>query len=111
MFEGLGRALSTVNTWILTQQGQPVPLPDPAPLAPPGKLSEAANTLLAWMKWGGLIGAIGALVAAGIMMAIGRRNRNSMAVDGAMAMPWVVGGLALILGATSMVGFLVGSPQ
>ncbi|ATY17214.1 hypothetical protein CU254_41680 (plasmid) [Amycolatopsis sp. AA4] len=80
---------------------------DPKPHAPPGKLSEAASTMVAWMKWGGLVGAVAALVAAGIMMAVGRRNRNNMAVEGAMALPWVVGGLALILGATSIVGWLI----
>jgi hypothetical protein len=85
-------------------------LPDPKPEAPPGVLGDAANTFLGWMKWGGLVGAIGALIAAGIMMAVGRRNRNNMAVEGAMSLPWVVGGLALIFGATSLVGFL-GEPQ
>jgi hypothetical protein len=88
-----------------SQPGEPE-LPDPGPQAPPGVLSDAASTFLSWMKWGGLVGAIGALIAAGIMMAIGRRNRNNMAVEGAMSLPWVVGGLALIFGASSLVGFL-----
>ncbi|OLZ51754.1 hypothetical protein BS329_15710 [Amycolatopsis coloradensis] len=89
-------------------QGPGIPdFDDPAPIAPPTKLADAASTLIGWMKWGGLIGAVGALVAAGIMMAVGRRNRNNMAVEGAMALPWVVGGLALILGATSIVGWLI----
>jgi hypothetical protein len=99
--------LSVVTIWGFVQPG----LPDPAPQAPPGRLSEAASTLLGWMKWGGLLGAIGALVAAGAMMAVGRRNRNNMAVEGAMSLPWVIGGVALMLGAASLVGFLAGSPQ
>lgn len=90
--------------------GSPL-LPDPQPAAPPGKLSDAANTMLSWLKWGGLAGAVGALVVAGIMMAVGRRNRNNMAVEGAMSLPWVVGGVALILASASLVGWLVGSPQ
>lgn len=86
---------------------QPPLIPDPAPAAPPGKLLDATNMLLAWMKWGGLVGAVGALIAAGIMMAVGRRNRNNMAIEGAISLPWVVGGLAMILGSASLVGFLL----
>ncbi|CAL9677689.1 hypothetical protein SUDANB95_08016 (plasmid) [Actinosynnema sp. ALI-1.44] len=82
-------------------------IPDPAPAAPPGKLADATNTLLAWMKWGGLVGAVGALIAAGIMMAVGRRNRNNMAIEGAISLPWVIGGLAMILGSASLVGFVL----
>ncbi len=59
------------------------------------------------MKWGGLVGAVGALIAAGIMMAVGRRNRNNMAIEGAVSIPWVVAGLAVILGSASVVGFLL----
>jgi len=93
-----------IHAWV----AQPPPLvPDPPPSAPPGELSNAADTVLGWMKWGGVVGAVGALVAAGIMMAIGRRNRNHMAIEGAVSLPWVVGGLALVLGAASVVGFLV----
>lgn len=98
-------ARATINTWLM-QPGIPG-FDDPAPQAPPGKLGEAAEELIGWMKWGGLIGAVGALIAAGIMMAVGRRNRNNMAVEGAMALPWVVGGLALVLGATSLVAWII----
>ena len=59
------------------------------------------------MKWGGLVGAVGALIAAGIMMAVGRRNRNNMAIEGAVSIPWVVAGIAVILGSASVVGFLL----
>lgn len=83
---------------------------DPAPTPPPGPLKEGAETLLAWTKWGGLFGAVGAGVAAGIMMAIGRRNRNNMAIEGAISIPWIIGGIALILGSASLVSFFV-SPQ
>ncbi|WP_051115023.1 hypothetical protein [Actinokineospora enzanensis] len=95
--------LTELNGWL----AQPPLVPDPPPAAPPGKLAAATNTLLGWMKWGGLVGAVGALIAAGIMMAIGRRNRNNMAIEGAVSLPWVVGGLALILGSASLVGFLL----
>ncbi len=94
--------------WI-TQQ--PPLIPDPAPLAPPGKLAAATNTILGWMKWAGLVGGVGALIAAGIMMAIGRRNRNNMAIEGAISLPWVVAGLALVLGAAGVVGFVLETPS
>lgn len=106
MFE---RANARLLIW-LTQPSEPL-IPDPAPKAPPGKLSDAANTLLAWLKWGGLVGSVGALVFAGIMMSVGRRNRNNMAVEGAMALPWVIAGLALILGSASIVGWLLDGDQ
>jgi hypothetical protein len=97
------RAIAIANTWILQQQ---IPgFNDPNPQAPDGKLTSAIEKLLGWMKWGGLVGAVAALIAAGIMMVVGRRNRNQMAVEGAMSIPWVVGGLALVLGAFSLVGW------
>ncbi|MFJ5984421.1 hypothetical protein [Lentzea sp. NPDC092896] len=91
------------------QPGDPLDGLDPAPSAPPGPLKEGAETLLSWVKWGGLFGAVGAGVAAGIMMAIGRRNRNTMAIDGAISIPWIIGGIALILGSASLVSFFVPS--
>jgi hypothetical protein len=69
--------------------------PNPNPTAPPG-LQDAANTFLGWMKWVGLIAGVAGLMACGIQMAAGRRNRSSMAADGATGIPWVLGGLTLI---------------
>ncbi len=80
--------------------------PDPDVGDPPGKLGHAVNLVLGLLKWGGLVGAVGAMIAAGAMMAIGRRNRNNAAVEGAMGIPWVFGGIAVILGAASLVGWL-----
>jgi type IV secretory pathway VirB2 component (pilin) len=94
--------LAHINLYLA--QVQP---PDPAPKAPPGKVGDATNFVLGIMKWGGLAAAVGAFIAAGIMMIVGRRNRNSLAVDGAMSMPWIVGGLALVLGAASIVSLLI----
>jgi hypothetical protein len=82
-------------------------VPDPAPAAPPGELAEAADTLLGWMKWGGIVGAVAAAIAAGIMMVVGRRNRNHMAIEGAASLPWIVGGLALVLGSASVISFFL----
>jgi hypothetical protein len=61
-------------------------VPDPAPVAPPG-LSGDVNTLLAWWKWGALVAGVFGLIGCGAMMAIGRRNRSSLAADGATGIP------------------------
>jgi hypothetical protein len=78
-------------------------LPDPAPVAPPG-LSGDMNTLLAWWKWGALVAGIFGLIGCGAMMAIGRRNRSSLAADGATGIPWVLAGLTLIALSSGIVG-------
>jgi hypothetical protein len=78
-------------------------LPDPAPVAPPG-LSGDVNTLLAWWKWGALVAGIFGLIGCGAMMAIGRRNRSSLAADGATGIPWVLAGLTLIALSSGIVG-------
>lgn len=94
---------TVLQIWV----GQPPLVPNPEPVAPPGELANAANTLLAWMKWGGIVGAVASATAAGIMMVVGRRNRNHMAIEGAVSLPWVVAGLALVLGSASVISFLL----
>ncbi len=78
-------------------------VPDPAPVAPPG-LSGDVNTLLAWWKWGALVAGVFGLIGCGAMMAIGRRNRSSLAADGATGIPWVLAGLTLIALSSGIVG-------
>ncbi len=78
-------------------------VPNPAPVAPPG-LSGDVNTLLAWWKWGALIAGIFGLIGCGAMMALGRRNRSSLAADGATGIPWVLAGLTLIALSSGIVG-------
>lgn len=73
----------------------PVPVPNPAPIAPPG-MEKPAAMLLGWMKWIGLIAGLVGFGISALMMIIGRRNRSSMAVDGAAGIPWVLAGLSLI---------------
>ena len=80
-----------------------VPVPNPAPVAPPG-LSGRVSTLLAWWKWGALIAGVFGLIGCGAMMAIGRRNRSSLAADGASGIPWVLAGLTLIALSSGIVG-------
>ncbi|WP_206691312.1 hypothetical protein [Quadrisphaera sp. INWT6] len=88
-------------SWLLTAT-----IPNPAPVAPPG-LGEAVNTLLGWLKWGGLVAGVAGLLVCAIMMMIGRRNRSAVAADGAAGIPWVLGGLTVIAFSAAIVGAVV----
>jgi hypothetical protein len=44
------------------------------------------------------------LIGCGAMMAIGLRNRRSLASDGATGIPWVLAGLTLIALSSGIVG-------
>jgi len=79
------------------------PIPNPAPAAPAG-LDELGNLFISWMKWILRVGGLGGLLACGIMMAVGRRNRSSFAADGAAGIPWVLGGLTLGAAGALIVG-------
>jgi hypothetical protein len=81
-------------------------VPNPAPAPPPG-LARRVNTLLSWWKWGSLIAGVFGLVACGAMMALGRRNRSSLAADGAAGIPWVLAGLTLIALSSGIVGVFI----
>jgi hypothetical protein len=78
-------------------------VPDPAPAAPPG-LSKTVSTLLGRWKWTAMIAGVFGLIGCGAMMAIGRRNRSSLAADGASGIPWVLAGLTLIALSSGIVG-------
>jgi hypothetical protein len=77
-------------------------VPDPAPQAPPG-LSADTSIVLGWGKWGVLICGVAGLLISGGKMAIGHRNRSSLAVDGATGIPWVIGGLSLVAASAGIV--------
>ena len=77
-------------------------VPDPAPQAPPG-LSGKVNTVLGWGKWGVLICGVAGLLISGGKMAIGHRNRSTLAADGATNIPWVIGGLSLVAASAGIV--------
>jgi len=70
-------------------------VPNPGPTPPPG-MDKPAAMLLGWMKWVGLLAGMVGLGMCAIMMIIGRRNRSSLAVDGAAGIPWVLAGLSLL---------------
>lgn len=78
-------------------------VPNPAPVAPAG-LEELGDLFIGWMKWILIVGGVGGLLACGIMMVVGRRNRSSFAADGAAGIPWVLGGLTLGAVAALIVG-------
>ncbi|WP_328384351.1 hypothetical protein OHQ88_34375 (plasmid) [Micromonospora zamorensis] len=80
-----------------------VEVPDVSPVAPEG-LSDFGSLFLGWMKWVLMIGGVAGLFASGIMMAVGRRNRSSLAADGAAGIPWVLGGLTLGAIGSTIVG-------
>ena len=82
------------------------PIPNPTPEAPPG-LDVVGETFISWMKWILRLCGLGGLMACGIMMAIGRRNRSAMAADGAAGIPWVLGGLTVGAVAALLVTFVL----
>lgn len=76
-------------------------LPNPEPQPIPG--FEGVTTILAWLKWGGLILGIGALVSLGVMFMINsRRGEGGEHVGRGAA---ILGGV-LLIGAS---GFIVGT--
>jgi hypothetical protein len=83
-----------------------IPVPNPPPAPPPG-LEHCGNQIIAWLKWGVLIGGmIGMLICSG-MIILGRRNRSSVAQDGLVGSVWVIGGLAMASVASVIVGTFV----
>lgn len=89
--------LKSVQWWVVAQA------PNPPPAAPPG-LAATADTLIGWLKWGGLVGGVVGMILCGLMMILGRRNRSATAVDGAAGIPWVLGGLTVISVGAALVG-------
>ena len=83
------------------------PIPTPTPIAPPG-LENLGNTFIGWLKWILVISGVAALMICGLMMTIGRRNRSAMAADGAVGIPWVLGGLTVGVVAAAVVAIFVG---
>jgi hypothetical protein len=81
-------------------------VPNPAPAPPPGT-EGLGSDVIAWVKWVAIIAGVVGLTICGIMMAVGRRNRSSMAADGAAGIPWAIGGLMVVSLASSVVGALL----
>ncbi len=92
--------LSAARSWHVLAGG----VPNPAPAAPSGLLTTDANTILGWGKWGVLVCGVAGLLISGGKMAIGHRNRSTLAADAAANIPWVIGGLSLVAASAGIVG-------
>ena len=76
-------------------------VPNPAPQAPPGLAREQHDPRLGQV--GVLICGVAGLLISGGKMAIGHRNRSTLAADGATGIPWVIGGLSLVAASAAIV--------
>jgi hypothetical protein len=83
----------------------PAALTNP-PAAPPDGVEAVVNKLLSWGKWIAFVTGAAGLIVSGIMMTLGRRNRSQMSADGAIGLPWVIGGLSVVVLAVPLVNNL-----
>jgi hypothetical protein len=101
VFETLGAVTHIVEHAAEVVFAAQAPGPDTDPFVPtptavpiPG-MDGMANTFIGWLRWVLIIGGVAGLLICGIMMAVGRRGRSTLAADGAAGVPWVLGGLLL----------------
>lgn len=78
-------------------------VPDP-PAAPPPGFAAPVNTILGWIKWGAIVCGSAGMSVCGLMMILGRRNRSSLAVDGAAGIPYVLLGLMVVSAGSAVAG-------
>ncbi|KDA40863.1 hypothetical protein E0F15_10215 [Frankia sp. B2] len=81
-------------------------VPNPRPQAPEG-VQETVNMVVGWLKYGGLVAGVVGLLICAIMMALGRRNRSQMSVEGAAGVPWALAAMSLIFLAGSFVSAFI----
>lgn len=91
----------------LAVQVLPADITNPAPVAPDG-VEGTINTLIGWGKWIAFVCGVAGLIVCGVMMLVGRRNRSAMSADGAIGLPWVIGGLSVVVLAVPLVNNLFG---
>ncbi len=73
----------------------------------PDAVKKQWSEIMGLAKWVAFAaGAIGLLVA-GAMMSVGRRHRSSTAADGAVGIPWVIGGLSTVALAVPIVNLFM----
>lgn len=102
-------ALSDVVALAPMAPGDPKPAApnwDAPPASPPGM----ETILPEWVGWAKYV-AIGAgilgLIACGIMMMVGRRNRSHLSAEGASGLLWVLGGLSVVTLAAGVVPAII----
>ncbi|ONI48500.1 hypothetical protein [Streptomyces sp. IB2014 011-1] len=88
----------------------PTPTPGTGWDAPPASPPGMETILPEWVGWAKYI-AIGAgilgLIACGVMMMVGRRNRSHLSAEGASGLLWVLGGLSVVTLAAGVVPAIV----
>ena len=81
-------------------------LSNPAPAAP-AEVTAQWSKVMGLGKWIAFAaGAVG-LLTAGVMMSVGRRHRSTTAADGAVGIPWVIGGLSTVALAVPLVNLFM----
>lgn len=81
-------------------------LSNPSPVAP-AEVAAQWSKIMGLAKWIAFAaGALG-LLAAGIMMSLGRRHRSGTAADAAVAVPWVLGGISMAVLAVPIVNLFM----
>ncbi|MGW2724873.1 hypothetical protein [Streptomyces sp. NPDC001492] len=84
-------------------------IPNPGAKTPDG-LSNARDTLLGWLKWGGYSIAAASIILSGIKMLWGSGGGRgaTTAADAAVEIPWKVLGVTLISGGAGLLGTFLG---
>jgi len=101
---GHGKGARMTSWTVLT--GLLADLSNPSPQAP-AEVTAQWSKIMGLAKWGAFAaGAVGLLVA-GVMMSVGRRHRSSTAADGAVGIPWVIGGLSTVALAVPIVNLFM----
>ena len=81
-------------------------LANPSPQAP-AEVAAQWSRIMGLAKWVAFAaGALG-LLAAGVMMSLGRRHRSNTAADGAVGVPWVLAGLSTVALAVPIVNLFM----
>jgi len=78
-------------------------VPDP-PAAPPPGFAGPVDTILGWIKWSAIVAGSVGMSVCGLMMILGRRNRSSLAADGAAGIPYVLLGLMIVAAGSAIAG-------
>ncbi|MGW1767188.1 hypothetical protein ACWCQL_24355 [Streptomyces sp. NPDC002073] len=101
--------LSTLNDVVsLAPLDDPVPGTDwnQPPKSPPG-MDTIMPKWVGWAKYFAIGAGILGIIACGILMMIGRRNRSHLAAEGANGLLWVLGGLSVVTLAAGVVPSII----